>query len=72
MQDDGATPFVTSSRYGASVGFTAAKEKAIRLIPLLATVNSFEKWDVRDVKKFAAIEVDEAMTSVQMRLEDSR
>lgn len=71
MEDDGATPFVTSSRYGASVGFTAARDKAVRLVPLLATSSSFERWDVRDAKKSARIEVDEALTSVQTVLTES-
>lgn len=65
LEDDGATPFATSSRYGASVGFTAARDKAVRLVPLLATTGTFERWDVRDAKKYASIEVDEALTSVQ-------
>jgi len=53
------------------VGFTAAKEKAVRLIPLLFTAGSFEKWDVRDAKKYAAAEVEEALTSVQTVLSES-
>ena len=47
MEDDGATPFIISSRYGASVRFTVARGKAVRLVPLLATSSSFERWDVR-------------------------
>ena len=66
LEDDGATPFAEVGRDSATVGFTAAREKAVRLIPLLATVSAFEKWDVRDAKKFAAIEVEEALTSVQV------
>lgn len=65
LEDDGATPFATSSRSGSSLGFTAAKEKAERLIPLLATVGAYERWDVKDAKKYASIEVEEALTSVQ-------
>lgn len=71
LEDDGATPFATCSRYGASVGFTASREKAVRLVPLLATSGSFERWDVRDAKKFAAIAVDEALTNVQTVLTES-
>ena len=43
MEDDGATPFIISSRYGASVRFTVARGKAVRLVPLLATSSSFER-----------------------------
>jgi len=71
MEDDGATPFSTSSRYGASVGFTAAREKAVRLVPLLATDGDFERWDVRDAKKYATVEIQEALTSVQSVLTES-
>jgi len=71
MEDDGATPFASSSRYGATVGFTAARDKAVRLVPLLATNSSFERWDVRDSKKSAMIEVNEALSSVQTVLTES-
>jgi len=71
MEDDGATPFSESGRYGATVGFTAARDKAVRLVPLLATRCSFERWDVRDSKKSAGVEVDEALSSTQTVLTES-
>jgi len=71
MEDDGATPFAASSRYGATVGFTAARDKAVRLVPLLATTSSFERWDVRDSKKSAMIEVNDALSSTQTVLTES-
>eukprot|EP00565_Helicotheca_tamesis_P001420 CAMPEP_0185733554 /NCGR_PEP_ID=MMETSP1171-20130828/19870_1 /TAXON_ID=374046 /ORGANISM="Helicotheca tamensis, Strain CCMP826" /LENGTH=436 /DNA_ID=CAMNT_0028403317 /DNA_START=19 /DNA_END=1329 /DNA_ORIENTATION=+ len=70
IEDDGATPFVTAGRKGVTVGFTAAPDKAVRLVPLLATDCSFEKWDVRDAKKFAATEVGLANSDAQLTLTD--
>ena len=70
-EDDDATPFIMSSRYGASVGFTVAMDKAARLVLLLATSSSFERRDVRNAKKSARIEVDEDLTSVQTVLTES-
>mmetsp|Transcript_29405 Transcript_29405/g.43775 ORF Transcript_29405/g.43775 Transcript_29405/m.43775 type:complete len:252 (-) Transcript_29405:993-1748(-) len=66
LEDDGATPFATSGRKGTTVGFTAAPDKAVRLMPLLVADCSFEKWDVRDAKKFAATEADIASADAQV------
>ena len=33
---------------------------------MLATVGAYERWDVKDAKKYASIEVEEALTSVQV------
>jgi len=71
LEDDGATPFATASRSSASVGYTASKDKAIRLVPLLATTSSFEKWDVRDAQKYAKFEAEEAESSAQTVLSES-
>ena len=70
-EDDGATPFVMSRMYGASVGSTVARDKAVRLVPLLATSSLFERWDVRNAKKSARTEVDEDLTSVETVLTKS-
>lgn len=66
LEDEGATPFSSAGRFGATVGFTSAPEKATRLIPLLATQSTFEKWDVRDAKKLAAVQVEDAGKSAQV------
>lgn len=71
LEDEGAVPFSTAGRNGATVGFTAAPDKAIPLIPLLATECSFEKWEVRDAKKLAAIETAEANKNAQVVLTES-
>mmetsp|Transcript_29404 Transcript_29404/g.43771 ORF Transcript_29404/g.43771 Transcript_29404/m.43771 type:complete len:439 (-) Transcript_29404:202-1518(-) len=70
LEDDGATPFATSGRKGTTVGFTAAPDKAVRLMPLLVADCSFEKWDVRDAKKFAATEADIASADAQITMTD--
>lgn len=68
IEDDGATPFSSAGRLGATVGFTAAPDKAARLVPLLATDCSFEKWDVRDAVKLAGSEAEEANSNAQIVL----
>lgn len=68
IEDDGATPFATAGRVGATVGYTAAPDKATRLVPLLATDSSFEKWDVRDAIKFAGSEAEDAKSNAQVVL----
>jgi hypothetical protein len=68
LEDDGATPFSTAGRRGATVGFTAAPDKAVRLVPLLATSCSFEKWDMRDALKLSATEASVASENAQVRM----
>jgi len=71
FEDDGATPFSTVSRAAATVGYTASKDKAIRLLPLLATTSTFEKWDIKDAQHYAKMETDDANTSAQTVLSES-
>jgi hypothetical protein len=71
MENDGATPFATASRTSATVGYTASKDKAIRLIPLLATDCTFEKWDVREAQASAKVEAEEALSNAQSVLTES-
>lgn len=52
----------------ASLGYTVAPDKATGLIPLLATDCAFEKWDVRDAKRLAEVETEEAVKSAQIVL----
>lgn len=60
LENDGATPFSTSDRTSATVGFTASKDKALRLVPLLATSCAFEKWDIVSTQGYAKVETAEA------------
>ena len=60
IEDDGGVPFADVGRFGATLGFTCPPENASRLVPLLATDCSFEKWDVRDARIQAATESEVA------------
>lgn len=71
IEDEGGTPFSMVDRKGATVGFTVAPEKAVGLIPLLATESSFEKWDVRDAKNLALTESKVANESAQIVLTEN-
>lgn len=68
IEDGGGTPFTKAGRFGATLGFTCPPENAVHLAPLLATDCTFEKWDVRDARKLATIEVEEAQASAQVVL----
>jgi len=72
LEDGGVNaPFSNVGRFCASVGLTASRDEALRMLPLLATTSSFETWDVRDAKANAKLEVKEAMESVQNVLTES-
>ena len=70
IEDVGATPFSSAGRRGATVGFTAARENAAFIAPLLATQCSFEKWDVKEAQQLAATEAAEATSNAQVSLSD--
>ncbi|KAL7496881.1 hypothetical protein ACHAWT_004980 [Skeletonema menzelii] len=70
IEDVGATPFSSAGRRGATVGFTAARENAAFIAPLLATQCSFEKWDVKEAQQLAAAEAAEATSNAQVSLSD--
>lgn len=71
LENDGATTFVSAGRDGAVIGYTAAKDKAERLIPLLATTCSYESWDLQDAKKSASVEITDATACAQTTLTES-
>ena len=71
IEDDGGTPLSTLNRKSATVGFTVAPDKALGLLPLLATDCSFEKWDVRDAKAMASAESKVANESAQIVLTEN-
>lgn len=68
LEDDGAIPFARAGRTSATVGYTCAPDKAVRLIPLLVTTCTFEKWDVRDAIAEAATEADTASKNAQVSI----
>lgn len=71
IEDEGGSPFSFVNRFSATVGFTVAPDKALGLIPLLATDCAFEKWDVRDAKAQAAKESAVANESAQIVLTEN-
>lgn len=71
LENSGATPFSSVDKFGATVGFTAAKDEAARLVPLLATTCDFAKWDVKEAKTLAKEESDAAAVSVQTAISDA-
>jgi hypothetical protein len=50
IEDEGGIPFVNTNRFNTTLGYSVIPEKALGLLPLLATQCTFEKWDVRDAK----------------------
>ena len=67
MEDVGATLFSSAGRRGATIGFTAARENAAFVAPLLVTECSFEKWDVKEAQGLAATEVGDVTSNAQVR-----
>ena len=70
LEDVGATLFSSAGRRGATVGFTAARENAAFVAPLLVTECSFEKWDVKEAQSLAGIEAGEATSNAQVSYND--
>lgn len=66
LEDVGASLFASAGRRGATVGFTAARENAAFVAPLLATECSFEKWDVKEAISLADVEAAEATSNAQV------
>lgn len=71
IEDAGGIPMVTVDRTKAVLGYSVTPENATRLVPLLATNCSFEKWDLRDAKNLAQVEVEVANESAQLVLTES-
>ena len=66
MEDAGASVFSGAGRRGATVGYTAARENAAFVAPLLVTECSFEKWDVKEAQELAGVEAAEATSNAQV------
>ena len=71
IEDAGGVPFISADRHGATLGYTVGREKASSVVNTLAVDCSFEPWDVRDAKKFAVIEAEEAGNSAQIVLTEN-
>lgn len=70
LEDVGAAVFARAGRRGATVGFTAAREHAAYVAPLLAAECSFEKWDVSEARDLARAAAAEKAADVQVALTD--
>lgn len=70
LEDVGASVFSSAGRRGATVGYTALRENAAFVAPLLVAECSFEKWDVKEAQELAAVEVGEAADNAQVALTD--
>jgi len=68
IENEGAMPFSKADRKSATLGYTVEPDNALGLIPLLALDCTFEKWDVRDAKKLAKFQIEEANKSVEVVL----
>jgi predicted Zn-dependent peptidase len=68
IENEGAMPFAKADRTGATLGYTVEPDNALGLVPLLALDCTYEKWDIRDAKKLAKFQVDEANKSVEVVL----
>jgi len=66
LDNNGASSFATSGRKKSTIGFTTYPEKAVNIVPLLATNCTFENWDLVDARKQASVEVNEAMLSAEV------
>jgi predicted Zn-dependent peptidase len=71
IEDEGGFPYTSVDRTKATLGYTVTPDKAIGLIPLLATECTFEKWDVRDAKNLATVETKAAFESAQIVLTEN-
>jgi len=71
LDNNGASSFATSGRKKSTIGFTTHPEKAVNIVPLLATNCTFENWDLVDARKQASVEVNEAMLSAETLLTES-
>ncbi len=71
LENAGAKPFSSVDKSKATVGFTAAKDQAIRLIPLIATNCDFAKWDVKDAQQAAASASKDASSNLMTVLSDA-
>lgn len=68
IENEGAAPFAKADRHKSTLGYTVEPDNALGLIPLLAIDCTFEKWDVRDAKKLANFQIEQANKSVEVVL----
>lgn len=71
IENAGAKPFATVDKTSASVGYTASKDQVITILPLIATVCDYEKWDVKGAQAYAKAETEEASSNLMSVISDS-
>lgn len=71
IEDAGGVPFATADRTKATLGYTVTPENSVALVPLLAVDCSMEKWDLREAKNQAGVEVESAAESAQIVLTEN-
>jgi predicted Zn-dependent peptidase len=68
IENEGGMPFAKADRVSSTLGYTVEPDTAPVLVPLLALDCAMEKWDVRDAKKLANFQIEEAGKSVEVVL----
>ncbi len=71
LENAGAKPFTAVDKTSATVGYTASKDQAISVLPLIATVCDYTKWDVKGAQDYAAVECNEAASNLMSVISDS-
>jgi predicted Zn-dependent peptidase len=71
IEDAGGVPTVHTDRTKTVLGYSVTPENATRLVPLLATDCAFERWDVRDARGHAEVEIHAAYESAQVVLTEN-
>jgi Insulinase (Peptidase family M16) len=71
IEDAGGIPTVHTDRTKTVLGYSVTPDNATRLVPLLATNCAFEKWDVRDARSHALVEIQAASESAQVVLTET-
>lgn len=71
IEDAGGVPTVHTDRQKTVLGYSVTPDNATRLVPLLATSCAFEKWDVRDARTQAQVEIQAASESAQVVLTEN-
>jgi len=66
LELSGATPFSSVTRFSSTSGYTCSPDHAVDLLATLSTPSSFELWDMRDARAYAALDKE---TMVRQREE---
>jgi predicted Zn-dependent peptidase len=70
LENAGASPFSSVSRFSSTNGYTCAPEQAAGLLEMLSTPSAYELWDMRDARAYAALDKAEMMQTPETALSD--